>query len=99
MTDPDFPKFLGVGRDDELYRVCLALLRELWVVTDRVIVLEDLLVEHGVLGSGDVDVHRPSPALAAALQRERDSLIERVLDDTGPPSQAPGAPSSGAPFT
>lgn len=79
MTTIPGPKFLGDGREDELYRLCLSLLRELWVVTDRVRVLEAALVVRGVLDAGAVDGHRPSEELRKDLAQERALLIERVL--------------------
>lgn len=64
---------------DDLMRINSELLAELWVLRDRVTILEHLLAEKGVVDRKAIDEHQPSGALAAELQRERDALVRRVM--------------------
>ena len=82
--------FLGNGTADDLYRMNLALLKELWVQCDRVTVLERLLVEHGVLGPEEVDRFQPDAAFAAKLADDRDAFVRSVL--LAPASLNPSLP-------
>lgn len=82
--------FLGSATDDDLYRMNLALLKELWVQRDRVAVLERLLVEHGVLGPEEVDRFQPDSDFAAVLAAERDAFVRSVL--LAPASLRPSDP-------
>lgn len=64
---------------DDLGAAMLTLARELWVVKDRVAVLEAVLGERGVDVTAAVDAHQPGPALAAELAAERDRFARAVL--------------------
>ncbi len=64
---------------DDLMRVNAELLGELWVLRDRVTVLEHLLAEKGVVNRKAIDDYQPTGALADELQRERDALVRRVM--------------------
>lgn len=56
----------------------LALARELWVVRDRQMVLEQVLADHGIAAAQAVDGFTPDADFRARLDAERDRLIEAV---------------------
>lgn len=64
---------------DALARMNTELLSELWILRDRVLVLEHLLAEAGVLGHRQIDQYQPPAALEAALTRDRDRMVARVV--------------------
>ena len=53
------------------------LLSELWILRDRVLVLEHILKESGVL-TEDIDQYAPPEELTKRLDRDRDNLVARV---------------------
>lgn len=69
---------------DRLGQALLTLTRELWIVKDRVRVLEAALANAGVLGATAVDQLQPDSALQAELAAERARLIDTVLDALSP---------------
>ena len=64
---------------DRLGKALINLTRELWVVKDRVRILEAALVEAGTLAPDAVDRLQPDPHLAQTLEAERGQLINAVL--------------------
>ena len=64
---------------DAMGRTQTELLSELWILRDRVLVLEHLLVEAGILQQGQIDHFVPSPELMAQLDKDRDTLVARVV--------------------
>lgn len=64
---------------DNLARVNTELLSELWVLRDRVTLLEHLLEEKGVLKRSEIDGLNPTGDLAKELETERHAYIERVV--------------------
>jgi hypothetical protein len=69
---------------DRLGQALLTLTRELWVVKDRMRVLEAALANAGVLGVNAVDQLQPDSALQAELAAERARLIDSVLAALAP---------------
>ena len=63
---------------EALLRMNTELLSELWILRDRVAVLEKLLDEKGILPGGAIDAYAPDAAFDAELQRERDRMVEQV---------------------
>jgi hypothetical protein len=55
------------------------LLSELWILRDRVLVLEHLLAEAGILKPGQLDGYVPQDKLAGKLDAERDQFVARVV--------------------
>ena len=55
------------------------LLSELWILRDRVLVLEHLLAEAGILEPNAIDDYAPEGELAAKLDADRDALVARVI--------------------
>jgi hypothetical protein len=64
---------------DRLGQALITLSKELWVVKDRVRLLEATLTDAGVLLPNAVDQLQPDAALQAELGKERTQLIEQVL--------------------
>lgn len=79
-------------RADRATQLALTLARELWVVKDRLLVLEAVLASEGYAGLGArVDAFQPDAATRAAIDAERKRFIAEVtaaLDS--PPDQRPG---------
>jgi hypothetical protein len=65
---------------DKLGQALLTLTQELWVVKDRLRVLEATLADAGVISPAATDTFQPDKELTEALGKERAQLIERVLD-------------------
>lgn len=63
---------------DDVMRMNTELLAELWVLRDRVTVLEHLLEQRKLLDRKELHDHVPSGELAAELEREREALVRRV---------------------
>lgn len=78
VTRPDRP-YLESRQADDLLRINSELLAELWILRDRVTVLEHMLAEKGVVDRKAIDAFQPSGALAEELQRERSALVQRVM--------------------
>lgn len=64
---------------DPLYQVVFNLVRELWVIKDRQLVLEDVLKTAGIDAAALVDTHQPDADLAKRLDEERAELMDRVF--------------------
>lgn len=75
---PNRPTYLGDARLDDVARMVFELTSELWVLRDRVLVLEDQLVSSGALAAESVDTAVPDEALAEKLAAERKQLTARV---------------------
>jgi len=77
-TDPPARQFLGGDQIDDLGKALLVLSRELWVVKDRMAVLEKVLEKHGIPAS-EIDGFQPDAAFEAELAAQRQHLIDMVL--------------------
>jgi hypothetical protein len=71
--------YLAADDVDELARQNTQLMTELWIVKDRLALLEQLLADKGVLARGEVDDTQPDETLNAELDRERDRYIRRIV--------------------
>lgn len=56
------------------------IMSELWILRDRVIILEHLLTKADILLPDQIDNFEPSKSLEKKLQHERDKYVARVLD-------------------
>jgi hypothetical protein len=79
-TAPSKPVYLGSEEHDDLMRVCLRLLSEVWTLRDRLSIVETLLEERAGISRATIDTYEPNAALAQVLAAERQALIKRVLD-------------------
>ena len=82
MTKAPVRPLTGDESLDRLLRMNTELLSELWILRDRVMVLENILEEKGLLDPGAVDDYAPSAEFGKVLQDERDGMVRRV---TGAP--------------
>ena len=64
---------------DRLGQALITLAKELWVVKDRVRILEATLAEAGVIVPDAVDRFQPDAELSESLATDRALLIENVL--------------------
>lgn len=71
--------YLKAASADQATRMVLELLSELWIARDRAAVLEQLLVEKGVLAPGAIDGYEPQGEFAARLEALRELTVENVL--------------------
>ena len=58
----------------------LMLTRELWVVSDRLEIMEAVLKERGIDISEDIDNFQPDPELQARLNKKGEQLLSSVLN-------------------
>lgn len=75
---PVRPNYLGDGRLDDVARMVFELTSELWILKDRTLMLEALLVENGVIEPDAVDRAQPDYEQSLALLAERRALVARV---------------------
>lgn len=64
---------------DRLGQALITLTKELWVVKDRVRILEATLADAGVVPPDAVDRFQPDAQLSTALSTDRALLIQQVL--------------------
>lgn len=72
-------QYLAAEDVDELARQNTQLMAELWIVKDRLALLEQLLADKGLLATGEVDSTQPSETLGGELDRERERYIRRIV--------------------
>jgi len=70
---------LGCDDVDRLGKALLTLTSELWVVKDRVRILEAVLEEKGIDVTELVESYQPDAKLTTALNNDRAVFIERLL--------------------
>jgi hypothetical protein len=71
--------YLGQKELDQVVAMHTELMSELWILRDRVTLLEHVLQSKGVMSRQELDDLVPEGELAAELQRERDALVQRVV--------------------
>lgn len=74
---PERP-YLGQRELDDVMRMNSELMAELWILRDRVTVLEHLLEQKQLLARREISEFQPGGELAAELERERRALVARV---------------------
>ncbi|QLC26412.1 hypothetical protein HFP57_16155 [Parasphingopyxis algicola] len=75
------PKLHGTNTDD-LGKIVFALLTELWVMRDRLAVMEKLLTERGGLHPGEIEDYVPDSEFSAELEAQRDRMVAEVVGST-----------------
>jgi hypothetical protein len=78
------PHYLSGERTDELARMILTLTSELWQLKDRTLVLEQLLLDSGVLSADAIDQFQPGGEFSQHLLEERRALTRRVMGAIAP---------------
>ena len=79
MVDAPKQPYTGDEMMDNLIRMNTELMSELWVLRDRVTILEHMLQERGTISRKALDDFVPTGELAKELVRERDGLVEKVV--------------------
>ena len=77
--DPTKRRILSVNHLDQLAEALVALTGEVWILTDRLAVLEAVLANHGIDARAEIDSFVPSPDMEKALNARRDKLITTIL--------------------
>ena len=75
------PMLLTDPATDALVRMVTELTAELWVERDRRMVLEDVLVEAGVISADSLERYTPDGPRAAHFRAERDALVQSVFKE------------------
>lgn len=65
---------------DALFAITMELASELWVLRDRLSVIEGLLDERGTLDREAVETAQPAGADAERLARERERFMTRIFE-------------------
>ena len=77
--DPANRCILSVNQLDQLGEALVALTGEVWILTDRLAVLEAVLANHGIDARAEIDRFVPPPDMEKALSTKRDKLIATIL--------------------
>lgn len=70
--------YLSTRELDAITRTQTEMLSELWILRDRVLVLEHLLEQANILPPEAIDNLDPPPQLTEKLNQDRDALVARV---------------------
>jgi hypothetical protein len=89
LSDPPPRQILKPGQIDDLGQALLALTREIWLLTDRQLVLEKVLARRGLDVMAEIDAFTPDADFAADLEVRRNRLLEVVLEALGAGSRGP----------
>jgi len=79
MSNSKGDKFFDAPYVDELLRMNTELLAELWIVKDRLLVLEQVLCEKLDVDRDDIDRFVPDSSFAEELDREREIMMKKVM--------------------
>ena len=71
--------YLNEENVDDLGRMLIAMLSEMWILRDRIGVLEELLVQKGVFASAAVESFEWSPEKTEQMEALRDRMVAAVL--------------------
>lgn len=71
--------YLEPGDIDQLARQHVELMAEVWILRDRVRLLESVLQIKGILEAEQLDTMVPGDTLKQALKRERDAFVARIV--------------------
>lgn len=72
-------RFLVHQRLDDLSQGFVSMAAEMWIVKDRIAVLEQVLAKHGIPAPAAVETFEPSDAFKAQLDSERRAWIQRMI--------------------
>lgn len=72
-------EILKAGHIDNVARAVLTLTREIAVLNDRVMVLEELLEKNGVVASEAIDTYQPSEAFQARADKSMQAITGAVI--------------------
>ena len=72
-------EILKADHIDNVARAVLTLTREVAVLNDRVLVLEELLEQQGVVASEAIDTYQPSEAFQARADKSMQAITSAVI--------------------
>jgi hypothetical protein len=72
--------YIGDARIDELARISIGLMKEIWLLRDRQMVLERLLERGRVVDRQSMERDQPDASAEAEIRLEVDRMIARVFD-------------------
>ena len=75
MTDSK----LNADNMDDLSRMFMALVQEVWILRDRVAVMEELLTEKGQLSAEAIDDFEASAEFTQRVEAMRDRFAARII--------------------
>jgi hypothetical protein len=73
------PAFFGQDGVDQLVTMVLELATELWVVRERVFVIEAVAVKEGLALTHAVETYKPSEAERATLEQMRGTMMNHLF--------------------
>ncbi len=73
------PTYLQAEDLDTLARQNIQLMAELWIVKDRLAILEDMLEKQGLIDRAVFETTEPDEALAEELEADRVAYIKRIV--------------------
>jgi hypothetical protein len=71
--------YLSEQNVDDLGRMLMALLSEVWIMRDRMAITEELLFQKTGIGSDEIDNFLPAPDFAAKLEALRNRVVANVV--------------------
>ena len=72
-------RFFDAPYVDELLRMNTELLAELWIVKDRLLILERVVCEKLEIDRSEIDRFVPTGPFAEELDRERETMMKKVM--------------------
>lgn len=78
MTDATMPP----ESMDDLSRVVMALVQEVWIMRDRIAVTEQLLAERAGISATDIDDYVGDAAVKGEMEKLRDRFVAKVIGAT-----------------
>jgi hypothetical protein len=76
---PPSEGYLGSDEADQLARMIFELLSELWIMRDRQLAMEELIVEKAVLTRSEIESFVPKGQASERFELIRQQLVENVL--------------------
>jgi len=80
-VQPKKRKSLQPNDIDKLGQAILTLGQEIWTLTDRQIITEEVLKNHGINIRDEIDKYKPSSELEAELSKKRKALVKKIIED------------------
>jgi cell fate (sporulation/competence/biofilm development) regulator YlbF (YheA/YmcA/DUF963 family) len=72
--------YIGDERMDELARLSIGLMKEIWLLRDRQMLLERMLERSGTIERSDIERNEPDAKAEAEIRLEIDRMMRRVFD-------------------
>jgi hypothetical protein len=73
------PQYLLPEDVETLARQNVQLMTELWILKDRLFMLEDMLAKQSLIDRSDFEMKQPDEALSQELEAERVAYIKRIV--------------------